>query len=217
MRRTEILAAAAAAAQRFRRMFGAAESDGTETNLEGPSEGKLYPQQKGLDDSTALLFALELLRMSEASANDINAVFQNTLTRYSSKRKETETDLFWLGLHLLDREISAIYVQGKRDLFMDFLLNHLGHITTCEVSGAEAREIKEGLAARASATRDDYFRFQRVYPDENKPVVRTLLWEFTKSVAINYRGDYRDRTTLDVFGIVLTYSEVVHCLLAETN
>ncbi|HET9130344.1 MAG TPA: hypothetical protein VFO86_05310, partial [Terriglobia bacterium] len=122
MRRTEILAAAAAAAHKFRRMLGSAVFDGTETRSEEATEEKLYRPKKSLDESTALLFALELLRMSDASATEVDAVFQNTITPYSAKRQEAETDLFWLGLHLLDREISATYVQGKRDLFMEYLL-----------------------------------------------------------------------------------------------
>jgi hypothetical protein len=170
---------------------------------------------KTLNESTALLFALELLRLSEDSAEDLEVVYRYAITSHSTKRKETETDLFWLGLHLLDREISAIHEPAQRELFMGFLLKQLCLITTCERSAAETREIREGLVARAIATRDDYSRFQTIYPEEHKPVVRSLLWEFTKSIAINYRGDYRDRTTLDVFGIVLAYSEAVRCLPVE--
>jgi hypothetical protein len=213
MRRTEILAAAAAAAHRFRKIFGSAVFDRTEDRKEEKGSRPQY----ALDESTALLLALELLRLSEAFAEHLDAVFPGAITTYSNKRKEAETELFWLGLHLLDREISSRYDTAQGEVFMDFLMQQLFLITTCERSGAEAREIREGLDARAGATRENYSRFQRIYPEEHRPVVRTLLWEFTKSIAINYRGDYRDRSTLDVFGIVLTFSEAVHSLLAETD
>ena len=209
MGRTEILAAAAAAAHRFRKMLGSAVVDRKEEET-----GRL---DRTLDESTALLLALELLKLSEESALELDAVFQNKITRYCAKRKEAETDLFWLGHHLLHREISALHEPAQRDEFMDFLMKQLCLITTYEIHGAEAWEIGQGLLARASATHEDYSRFHKVYPDEDKPVVRTLLWEFTKGVAVNYRGDYRDRTTLDVFGIVLAYSEDVCNLLATAH
>jgi hypothetical protein len=208
MRRTEILAAAAAAAHRFRKMLGAAVVD--------RQEEETRRHNKILDESTALLLALELLKLSEASALELDAVFRNASHPYSAKCKETETDLFWLGHHLLYREISAIREPAQRDEFMDFVMKQLCLITTYELQGAEAWEIGQGLIARASATHEDYSRFHKIYPDEDRPVGQTLLWEFTKGVATNYRGDYRDRTTLDVFGIVLTYSEDVCDLLLET-
>jgi hypothetical protein len=214
MRRTEILAAAAAAAQKFRRMFGSAVFESTEDRKEDRKEEKESRHQKALNESTAFLFVLELLRLSEASAEDLDVVFPGVNTSCNTKRKEAETDLFWLGLHLLDREISARYDRAQWEDFMDVLMQQLFRITTYGRSGAEVREIQEGLVARAGATRENYSRFQRIYPEEHKPVVRTLLWEFTKSIAINYRGDYRDRSTLEVFGIVLTFYEAVHSLLA---
>jgi hypothetical protein len=209
MRRTEILAAAAAAAHRFRKMLGAAVVDRKEEGISRPN--------RTLNESTALLLALELLKLSEESALELDMVFRNTFNPYSAKRKEAETDLFWLGHHLLHREISAIHEPTHRDEFMDFLMKQLCLIITYERPGAEAWEIGQGLIARASATHEDYSRFQKIYPEEDKPVVRTLLWEFTKGVAVNYQGDYRDRTTLDVFGIVLAYSEDVCSLLVDTD
>ena len=208
MRRMEILAAAAAAAHRFRKMFGSAVVDPKDEEID---------RHKALNESAALLLVLELLKLSEESAQSLDEVFQITINPYSTKRKEAETDLFWLGHHLLDREISAIHGPMQKDAFMDFVMKQLCRITAHERSDAEAREIGEGLIVRASATQEDYSRFQEVYPDEGKPVVRTLLWEFTKSIAVNYRGDYRDRTTLDVLGIVLSYSKDVRNLLAATN
>lgn len=209
MRRTEILAAAAAAAHRFRRIFGSAVVD--------RKRNERIKHNKALSESTALLLALELLKLSEESAQQLDEVFRNTITPLSMKRKEAETDLLWLGHHLLNREISVIYEPAKRDIFMDFLMKQLCLITTYERSDAEAWEIGEGLIARASATHEDYSRFPKIYPEEDKPVVRTLLWEFTKSVAVHYRGDYRDRSTLDVFGIVLLYSEDVCNLLVDAD
>jgi hypothetical protein len=209
MGRTEILAAAAAAAHRFRKMLGSAVVDGKEEQISRIN--------RTLDESTALLLALELLKLSEESALELDAVLRNKITPYCAKRKETETDLFWLGHHLLHREISAMHEPAQRDEFMDFLMKQLCLITTYEIYGAEAWEIGQGLLARASATHEDYSRFHKVYPDEDKPAVRTLLWEFTKGVAVNYRGDYRDRSTLDVFGIVLAYSEDVCNLLPATH
>ena len=208
MRRTEILAAAAAAAHRFRKMFGSAVVDPKDEEID---------RHKALNESAALLLVLELLKLSEESAQSLDEVFQITINPYSTKRKEAETDLFWLGHHLLDREISAIHGRVQRDVIMDFIMKQLCRITAYERSDAEAREIEEGLIVRAGATQEDYSRFQKVFPDEGKPVVRTLLWEVTKSIAVNYRGDYRDRTTLDVFGIVLSYYEDVRNLLVETN
>jgi hypothetical protein len=209
MRRTEILAAAAAAAHRFRRIFGSA--------VEDRKKDERNSHNNPLNESTALLLALGLLKLSEESAQQLDEVFRNTITRVSMKRKETETDLLWLGHHLLDREITALHGPLKRDVFMDFLMKQLCLITTHERSDAEAWEIGEGLIARASATHEDYSRYHKIYPEEDKPVVRTLLWEFTKGVAVNYRGDFRDRTTLDVFGIVLTYSDDVSNLLVEAD
>jgi hypothetical protein len=209
MRRTEILAAAAAAAHRFRKMLGSAVVD---RQVE-----EISRHDRTLDESTSLLLALELLKLSEDAAQELDAVFRNAIHPYSAKCKEAETDLFWLGHHLLHREISAIHEPALRDEFMDFLMKQLCLITTYEIHGAEAWEIGQGLLARASATHEDYSRFHKVYPDEDKPAVRTLLWEFTKGVAVNYRGDYRDRTTLDVFGIVLAYSEDVCNLLATAH
>ena len=206
VRRTEILAAAASAAHRFRKMLGSAVADRKDEEID---------RRKALNEATALLLVLELLKLSEESAHGLDAVFQNTVHPYSTKRKEAETDLFWLGHHLLDREISAIHEPAQRDVFMRLIMKQLCLITAYERSAAEAREIGEGLIVRASATQEDYSRFQKVYPDERKPVVRTLLWEFTKSIAVNYRGDYRDRTTLDVFGIVLSYYDHVCNLLVE--
>jgi hypothetical protein len=174
-------------------------------------------RDKDLSEPTALLLALGLLKLSEESAQELDGVFRNSITPARTKRKEAETDLFWLGHHLLDREISALHGPMQRDVFMDFLMKQLCLITTYERSDAEAWEIGEALIARAIATQEDYSRFHRIYPEEDKPVVRTLLWEFTKGVAVNYRGDYRDRTTLDVFGIVLTYSEDVSNLLVDAN
>jgi hypothetical protein len=209
MRRTEILAAAAVAAHRFRKKLGSAVVD--------RKEEEIYRVHKALDESTALLLALELLKLSEESALELDAVFRNTITPYSTKRKEAETDLFWLGHHLLHRELSEMHDPAKRDDFMEFLMKHLCLITTYELQGAEAWEVGQGLLSRARATQEDYSRFHKVYPEEHRPVVQTLLWEFTKSVAINYRGDYRDRTTLDVFGLVLKFSEDVCNLLPATD
>ena len=209
MRRTEILAAAAAAAHRFRRMLGPAAVKG--------SNEKSGRGNTTLDESTALLFALNLMRLSEESACKVDKVFRTSLKPPRAKRKETETDLFWLGHHLLDREISATHEPVQRDAFMNFLMKHLCRFVTFERSAPEAWEIGQELIARASVTKDDYSRFQKIYPEEHTPVVRTLLWEFTKGVAVNYRGDYRDRTTLDVFGIILTYGEDVCGLLANAD
>jgi hypothetical protein len=96
-------------------------------------------------------------------------------------------------------------------------MKHLCLIATLERPDAEAWEIGEGLIARAIATQNAYSMFHDVYPEEDRPVVRTLLWEFTKSIAIHYLRDYRDRTTLDVFGTVLAYSEDVCNLLINTD
>src|SRR4051812_41274837 len=106
MRRTEILAAAAAAAHRFRKMLGSAVVD--------RKEPEISRHNRTLDESTALLLALELLKLSEDAALELEAVFRNTINPYSAKCKEAETDLFWLGHHLLHREISEIHEPAHR-------------------------------------------------------------------------------------------------------
>ena len=209
MRRTEILAAAAAAAGRFRKIFGSAVLD--------RQKDEFNRHKKPLDESTALLLALGLLKLSEESAQELDHVFRNTISPFSMKRKEAETDLLWLGHHLLAREISAIHDPAQKDTFMDFLMKQLCLIMTYGLPDEKAWELGQEWIVRASATQEDYSRFHNIYPEENKPVVRTLLWEFTKNIAVNYRGDYRHRTTLDVFGIVLTYSTTVRNLLFDAD
>ena len=67
MRRTEILAAAAAAAHRFRKMLGSAVADRKDEEID---------RRKALNEATALLLVLELLKLSEESAQGLDAVFE---------------------------------------------------------------------------------------------------------------------------------------------
>jgi len=195
----------AAAAQEFRKVVAATIAK---------CEAVRIVKQKGQPmDQQALHLALGILKLSEHAAQRIEDVFRESVVKDRSKRRQVETDLLSLGHHLLDRDIYEVYGAERRALLMDSLMKKLWGIMTFEVAAAKAQEIGKGLITLVNAAQEEFSKSQKIYPEEDMPFGGTLLWEFTKSITVKYWGDYRDRTTLHVYGEALAYSLGVRELL----
>jgi hypothetical protein len=198
----------AAAAQGFRKAVSVAMPSRQPVRI---AKEKVQPM-----DQQALHMVLALLKLGEETAQNIESIFRTKTSNDKkdlSSRKEIETELLFLGLHLLDRGFFEIYGAGQRSLLMDSVMKKLWEIMTYEVPPAKAQEIGSGLITRANAAQEQYSVFKIICPKEGMQFGGTLLWEFTKGVAIKYCGDYRTRTTIFVYGEVLAFSASVQGLL----